>query len=99
VKVAHLNYWAAIHLPVVALLVDTSTQKLYWTLRTPIVGDSAARLVFTSGQCLNDDLAAFRQTMYQLARWPASTAALAHVQHFVGVFVQLQALSSLFTRR
>lgn len=90
VEVAHINYWAAIHLPVVALLVDTSAKRLYWTSPTPIVGDSKAKLVFTSGQCLNDDLAAFRQTMYQLARWPASTAVLDHVEHFVGVFLQLQ---------
>jgi hypothetical protein len=90
VKAAHLNYWAALHLPVVALLVDTSLERLYWTLPPPIVGDSETKLVFTGDQCLNDDFVTFRQAMYQLARWPASTAVLDHVEHYVDVFTELQ---------
>jgi Domain of unknown function (DUF4365) len=78
-----INYWAAIQLPVVALLVDTTTRRLYWTSPKPVFGESEAKLIFTSGQCLNDDLTNFRQALYQLARWPASTAVLDHVEYFV----------------
>lgn len=88
VKATTMNYWAALHLPVVAFLVDTQTERIYWTQPSPIFDEKTPRLVFRS--CPDDDPAAFVGMLRQLAQWPMSSAVLDHVDSFLDVYLDLR---------
>lgn len=90
VKATTMNYWAALHLPVVAFLVDTQAERIYWTQPSPIFDEKTPKLVFRSDQCPADDPKAFKGMLRQLAQWPTSSAVLDHVDAFLDVYLDLR---------
>lgn len=90
VKPSTLNHWAAIRLPVIAVLVDLKTEAMYWTRPAPVFDEDKSELVFDAAQRFDEAPDEFRRTVRQLAQWPAASTVLDQVAYFVSVFVDFR---------
>ena len=89
VKSSTMRYWAALPLNVIAVLVNTSNRRMYWTQPSPVF-DTSPALLFTETRRFDDDPEAFLHLLRQLAKVPAATSVLDQIERFLHVYVHLQ---------
>jgi hypothetical protein len=90
IRAETMNYWAAIHLPVVVFLVNVDTEEIYWTQPDPIFDAAAPGVTFTLERRLNADPGGFVDILYRLAQTPSSSAVLDHVGLFIEWWTELR---------
>jgi len=90
IRAETMNYWAAIHLPVVVFLVNVDAEEIYWTQPDPIFDAAAPGVTFTLERRLNGDPGAFVDMLYRLAQTPSSSAVLDHVGLFIEWWTELR---------
>jgi len=84
------NYWAALHLPVVVLLVDVGTKDIYWSVPSKVLGSKPASVRFSPGDCVQQDPGRFLETLCHLAHTPASAELLDQVPYFISELKRLR---------
>nr|WP_277349862.1 DUF4365 domain-containing protein [Planosporangium thailandense] len=90
VKASTINYWSALPLPVMAILVDVAKEKIYWSVPSdPLPDTDKGSLVFTREACASSAPDAFLRAARNLAQWPAASSTLDQVEGFLHIWSQI----------
>lgn len=84
------NYWAALHLPVVAVLVDITTDELFWTIPERAFATERKSVTFERAREATVDPARFVAAVARAARSPASAELLDQIGHHLWTYKRLR---------
>jgi hypothetical protein len=82
VKHRTLNYWTILRLPVVAILVDHATKRMYWEAPPPAFASGTEALSFDERREITGDPAGFFDALRTLAQHPPAVEELDRIPFF-----------------
>ena len=84
------NQWTALRIPVVALLIDIQTGRIYWTMPQKVFDPDSTDLIFRRADCANDAPNDMRAALWQAAQTPPAPDTLDSVIGFLQIFETLR---------